>query len=87
MERIVKSAIQYKVSGWCDVRTVTGKRHADCLKQFEKMGITRADRTYECQGFVTDTGRFLSREAACDLAVQNGQYDGSRRPLFSEDLW
>ena len=41
------------------------------------------------QGFVTDTGKFLDRESAATLALQNGQCNELDSPpeLFSEDLW
>jgi len=41
------------------------------------------------QGFVTDTGKFLGRVGARQLATDNGQYrgDGKGQQLFSEDLW
>lgn len=46
----------------------------------------------DVQGFVDDTGRFLTREEAYVIAKESGQlnrrpdgYDGPK--LFSEDLW
>ncbi len=87
MEKIVHAAIQYIVQGRAEIQMVVGKRHGDCMKQFQDMGLKRVNRAFEQQGFVTDTGRFLSRLQACDLALLNGQYSGPRRQLFSEDLW
>lgn len=45
------------------------------------------------QGFVDEAGRFLSRESAYTIAINNGQFkprpDGGckLKQLFSEDLW
>jgi len=39
------------------------------------------------QGFVTDEGRFLTREEAADMARANGQTVSTRSSLFSEELW
>lgn len=41
------------------------------------------------QGFLTSTGRFVTREEARDLAIRSGQCPQPRHGtmLFSEDLW
>ena len=41
------------------------------------------------QGFVTDVGRFLTREEAVRYAIASGQLPTifRRERLFSEDLW
>lgn len=43
----------------------------------------------EVQGFVDNTGTFLSREEAREVAIAAGQVDVDKisRKLFSEDLW
>lgn len=39
------------------------------------------------QGFVTSTGRFVSREVAAQIAFAAGQVSRKKRALFSEDVW
>lgn len=46
--------------------------------------------TFSNQGFVTDTGRFVTRDEAFDIVRANGQVlvkHGSPTVLCSEDLW
>ena len=92
MERIEKSAVRHEGSIY------TGKRHSDAINAAaEATGKTPV--TGE-QGFVTSTGRFVSREEAAKIAFSAGQITaaskGEPRPetgreekekLFSEDLW
>jgi hypothetical protein len=65
----------------------TGKRHHLIMhsplrpKGFLKFGE---------QGFITDKGEFLDREAAAKHAISSGQITNlkySLHDLFSEDLW
>lgn len=46
---------------------------------------------YDIQGFITDTGRFVDRYEAWDIAVANDQIyrrcGGDNGRLFSENLW
>lgn len=63
-------------------------RHGDVLtplSQLDEMAALRAE-----QGFLTDTGQFLSRVAAKAFVRDNHQptiRDISPSQLFSEDLW
>jgi hypothetical protein len=49
----------------------------------------------DIQGFLDDTGKFLTRKEAYVVAKENGQLDRSKHPpghydgddLFSEDVW
>jgi hypothetical protein len=43
--------------------------------------------TQEDQGFVDNTGKFLSREEAAKVAFEAGQTTRLKSTLFSEDLW
>jgi hypothetical protein len=83
MTRIVASAILQDGKVW------TGKRHHNCIREIvDKTGIRPVTGQ---QGFVTDESKFLSREEAMSLAIENGQVvEGKthhKRELFSEDLW
>lgn len=58
------------------------KRHAHLLWVYGSVCIER-------QGFVTNRGRFVNREAAAYIALQAKQIEELHWPpgLFSEDLW
>ena len=63
-------------------------RHADILNPLSQMHETAALRAE--QGFLTDTGQFLSRGAAKAFVFDVGQAtirDTNPHELFSEDLW
>jgi len=66
----------------------TGRRHHDVIRKIvETTGIRPV--TGE-QGFVTDDGRFVSREEAAKIALSCGQIQKltfHSRELFSEDLY
>lgn len=54
----------------------------------EQLGL--GPETMHDQGFVTSTGRYVSREEACIIARQAGQIKNKTCPehvLFSEDVW
>lgn len=63
-----------------------GLRHCNILWQSEKVS-----RKPEHQGFLTSTGRFVSREEALKIALENNQVldlnDIRGDRLFSEDLY
>lgn len=69
----------------------TGWRH--CLIGIEMRRKNICPRPYpggDAQGFVTNTGRFVGRVEALAIAKQAGQAikkNGSKRYLYSEDLW
>ena len=67
-------------------------RHWNVIQDMIDRGF--GDDTLEAQqGFVTSSGRFVSRREALHLALSNGQVREDARPvpnlpeLFSEDLW
>ena len=51
-------------------RIFTGKRHCDCFKAIFDAGI---EHFGEIQGFLTDTGRFVNRREAREIAVKAKQ--------------
>lgn len=61
-----------------------GRRHCDIIARFgaDNLDLRR-------QGFYTSWGRFLSREDALSLAIENGQVVDHihETKLFSEDLY
>lgn len=64
----------------------TGRRHCDAYAQMFNSGIKPAG---DVQGFVTDDGKFLTRDEAEKHALACGQLT---KPLIgsiltSEDLW
>ena len=65
----------------------TGKRHCNIIHDPTRpKGYLKGCE----QGFVTDTGEFLDREAAAKHAIACGQIKAlkfSTVDLFSEDLW
>ena len=77
MERLVNSAILYEGIIY------QGKRHHNIINENRNVTVR-----YGIQGFITDTGRFVTREEGLDIALLNGQCSellGS--VLTSEDLW
>jgi hypothetical protein len=68
---------------------VIGHRHADCFGTIADMGDKP---NVHAQGFITSTGRFVTREEGYELHIKAGKpskspggYRGKR--LFSEDLY
>ena len=61
----------------------TGKRHHNILGAAEPFGFLKDGK----QGFVTDTGEFVTREEAARIAFDCGQIKEPKRILFSEDLY
>ncbi len=88
-ERIVAAAIQYD---GLIFSMPSPARHCHVLRsmQFLKL-LPKVDRTRE-EGFTTSLGRYVSREAAVEIAYASGQMQGRTKTgpahaLFSEDLW
>lgn len=71
-------------------KVYTGKRHHNVIRTIvDETGCKRVG-TGSVQGFVTDTGEFLDREAGAIHALACGQITKLKfnsRQLFSEDLW
>jgi len=66
-------------------RIYKGKRHHNIIARIvNKTGIKPAGGK---QGFVTDNGRFVSREEAAKIAFASGQIKEQKERLFSEDLY
>ncbi len=81
--KIVEAAIKFP-----NGKIYTGKRHHDCFYAARLAG--EKSPKHEEQGFITDTGEFVGREAAALIAEAAGQikelkYHDTR--LFSEDLY
>lgn len=78
--RIKESAI------WFNGEVFTGRRHHNIIKDMvEKHGIKPPISGY--QGFVTEDGHFVSREAGARIAYEAGQIKNPTTRLFSEDLY
>lgn len=80
-ERIVHAAILK------DGVAYIGRRHHAIIAEHGVGGTLK-----NCpQGFVTDSGRFVDRQEACQIAIANGQIQAKdmivKGTLFSEDLW
>lgn len=61
---------------------VEGKNHADCILD-SPYGTCKEG---SIQGFVTDTGDFVDRMRAAEIAFEAGQITKPVDYLFSEDL-
>jgi len=75
-----------------DGRIYRGQRHSDCFRAIVDRGIPREEVIGEEQGFVTSTGRFVTREEGRILQDKAGinsvDKEGYRgKTLFSEDLY
>lgn len=90
LETISGAAIQFHLKGGVN-HLCTGRRHTDIREEFyslhKRSGWSPIESSEE--GFLTNTGRFLTRKEAMDLARANGQlkYETTRAELTSEDIW
>lgn len=76
---IIKSA-----AVWNNGVVYTGKRHKDIYINAPKhLNIRKGG----IDGFVTNSGMFLNRKDAADLAYQMGQIKEPKEKLQSEDLY
>jgi hypothetical protein len=78
-------------------------RHHTVILKMKEVGLPRSESANSEQGFLTDTGEFMTREQAAAHVLEvkqiilnrgsNGIIDGERDTLnwppslFSEDLW
>jgi hypothetical protein len=80
MLKIVAAAIQHRG------KLYQGRRHAEIMVQiWDEWGLE-----YICQeeqGFVTDTGVFVNRFQAGQIAFDSRQTKKVKDNLLSEDLW
>ncbi len=81
MEKIISVAIR-----WNNViaSLPAPARHIDVMKYLPFI------KDLDDQGFLTDTGRWISRKEAWELATKNEQLIGTGYTpgiLFSEDVW
>ena len=67
-----------------DGRIFTGRSHAVCYQAMDAAGVVCGRNC--TQGFVTDTGEFVDRRKAAEIAHKAGQTKKLESPLFSEDL-
>jgi hypothetical protein len=65
-----------------DGEVFTGKYHSDIISRARPFGYLRNGE----QGFMTDDGKFVSREEAAKIAFECEQISESKDKLFSEDL-
>ena len=83
-ERITAAAVK------CGTTVYTARSHGPAIRDAARAGEATPIGLSQ-QGFVTSTGRFVSRCEAWDIAVAAGQYVGDRAPLvrlalYSEDI-
>ena len=78
METIVGAAITH------NGEVFAGKNHGDIMVKVGKMGknVTKGQT-----GFMTNMGRFVSREEAARIAYEAGQTKGRVHTLYSYHLW
>lgn len=68
-------------------KVYTGRRHHDVIKKIiDECGESAAPVLGE-QGFITECGVLLGREAAAMEAYAAGQIPAPKKTLFSEDLY
>jgi hypothetical protein len=71
---------------WFEGKVYTGKRHNEIIKEMvERHNIKPPVSGH--QGFVTEDGHFVSREAGAKIAFEAGQIKKPTTTLFSEDLY
>ena len=71
---------------WFDGKVYTGKRHGDIIKDMVKNHSVKPPCSGH-QGFVTEEGYFVGREAGARIAFDAGQIKEMTTILFSEDLY
>lgn len=88
-ERIVAAAIRH---GELTISAPPPARHHTLMHPFYDLTLKRI--TPQNQGFLTNTGRYVGREEAMEIALAASQIDPENRgsgsnsaDLFSEDLW
>lgn len=64
-----------------------GRRHTEIMKEIYDEFGTVVKIIQEDQGFVSDTGEFLSRWKAGAVAFAAGQTKRRHETLLSEDVW
>jgi hypothetical protein len=72
-----------------DGTIVRGHRHADCIYSIIRMNKTPSN-SVDAQGFITSTGRYVSREEGRklqDAANIKSKVGYKGQTLFSEDLY
>lgn len=74
--KIIKAAIKGK-----DGYIYLGKNHSQIIAAHEFGKFKGCE-----QGFFTDTGQFVGREKAAEIAFEAGQIDRRCTLLFSEDI-
>jgi len=63
-----------------------GKNHAVCFLLMKEAGVPRLAARRSMCGFVTDTGKFVNRHRAAEIAHKAGQIKKLKIYLYSEDL-
>ena len=86
---MIASAIKYYIDETDSEVILCGRRHGDVIKQLPILGFKPQQGYKElAQGFVDDSGEFLTREEAYEHAVNCSQISPKdSKELFSEDLW
>jgi len=86
MESIVGAAVQWQGLVFC---LPPPKRHHDILHLMTAIGLPKI--AHQEQGFLTNTGRYVNRLDALEIAKAAGQNPKMANApylgLFSEDLW
>lgn len=90
MEKLIASAIQFKMAGSGEIIIMTGKRHTDIFTMMRNHSIEYL-RSSAIQGFWTNTNRFVDRYEAKKIAIAANQLivpvERVHKYLFSEDVW
>lgn len=83
IQEVIKHAAVMSDQGWIFL----GKCHADCFNQMRAIGVPLPKGSMN-QGFVTNFGRYVSRERANEIAVAADQVNYKQANfLISEMLW
>lgn len=80
---ITQAAIRYNGD-----EVLTAYRHYKIMHLQAKLGIKTEFGHNAEDGFVTDTGQFVTRAEAKKIAIKSGQIPADfKGTLYSEDLW
>ena len=89
MEKVAMAAVRYKFNDDLDC-IAFGKRHSDIYQDLHKTYAGKMPLGL-VEGFLTDSGRFVDRYEAKDIAVAANQLivpeEETYPALYSEDIW
>ena len=88
MEKIISSAIKFKLKNSEYFQVMCGKRHCNIFEMMYNYNI-EYNKDSSIQGFFTNKNRFVDRYEGMKIASSNGQLisETNYKELYSEDIF